>query len=392
MNFLDAANYGFSSGVELREFIAVSTDLVTLIFLLNSCWRFVYVDTRGVDRGSIKLSIDGNSLHCKDITICNFNFLKLKIDSEPFDEIDNSDDKVKRYWDDSEATEFIEKYGAYVDIDIVSAACSAMQYRLGMDYVLSIAQTDEQMNKASSNFSYLMKSENLYSSQQFLARVIEYTAPDFNLFLTLITHHLGSVYQKDEDLAVDLSISFFPYIRPWNVKRALFGDYSRNIAIVPVISLIDSIRMEENRNPVQDNNKINDDHIDAIKTWHENARKKYHRYLTELLCKFPIDSNDDASPVLEEFVDLSVYLSQQDMKTVKAVNDGDISGFKKNHKEAQLLRKLYVNNNNNNEIIMMKDTNFYVCCLHFCKAAFFSDNEKLTTQRFLEKCKHLYIT
>ena len=80
------------------------------------------------------------------------------------------------------------------------------------------------------------------------------------------------------------------------------------------------------------------------------------------------------------------------------VSKGNKSTFKSIPKGCDVIN-LRVNSKNKNKVIndrdlmlMMKDTNFYLCCLHFCKATFFSDNEKLTTQRFLEKCKHLYIT
>jgi len=390
MNFLDAANYGFSSGLELRHFIAVMTDLVTLAFLLNSCWKYVAYDYDG-DGGltSVKISSDKTGMSSSEIKVCNFNFLKLTIVLEPFDDLWTEDDigfKQRNCWNDSEATEFIEKYGAYLDIDIITAACSAMEYRSGLDYVLSVALNDEKLSKASSIFSSVIKTDNLYTSQHFLSRVLESNnnSLDFNLFISLTVNHLGTVYQKDEDLAVDLSILFFPFIRPWNVKKALFGD--GNTDVIPLTT------PKEIENQCLNNNNDNH-HVKAVKIWHENARKKYHRYLTELFIKFPdIYTNINSNAIFEEFVDLSFYLSNVDM-TADSTNNDEFRGFQHHHElqtRTQLLFKLYnTTGSNTTNISIIHHDNFHVECIKFVWYRFYKQMTENKANFFIEKCKQL---
>lgn len=73
-----------------------------------------------------------------------------------------------------------------------------------------------------------------YSSPlQIVQRVLDLTSRDFNLLCCLIVRHLGSLYQKDPSLASGVSMLLFPYVRPWNVKRALFGDSCSSFLSIP---------------------------------------------------------------------------------------------------------------------------------------------------------------
>ena len=161
------------------------------------------------------------------------------------------------------------------------------------------------------------------------------------------------MYKKNERLAAEISVYFNPFLRPWNVKRALFGDTVesslKNIPqVIPIKNLqcqtikkfnfyhldqhcidkydgdiIDSSPknvVDEENNVEHQNNKfnktMNTNHInctdnlnnnsndndsnnndsnievsEAFIAWQKSARKLYHNYLT-LFMRIKRDKND----------------------------------------------------------------------------------------------------
>ena len=106
---------------------------------------------------------------------------------------------------------------------------------------------------------------------------------------------LGSLFKRDEVTASAISVCFAPVLRPWNVKRTLFGDtfetllknvpQIEELSNIPCKCLCDANKKLENGHAdvMVDANYSDHSYSDALVVWQKCARHMYHHYLCQLL-------------------------------------------------------------------------------------------------------------
>ena len=109
----------------------------------------------------------------------------------------------------------------------------------------------------------------------------------------------GSLFKRDEVTASAISVCFAPVLRPWNVKRTLFGDtfetllknvpQIEELRNIPCKCLCDANKKLGNGHAdlTIDANYSDHSYSDALVVWQKCARHMYHHYLCQLLeiCK-----------------------------------------------------------------------------------------------------------
>jgi hypothetical protein len=159
---------------------------------------------------------------------------------------------------------------------------------------------------------------------QIIERILDLTGKPFDLLCCLVVRHLGSLYQRDESLAAGISMLLYPSVRPWNVKRALFGDSCDSFLSYPsspinsVTHRQNSIRHEkDSRDEAHLNQEIESDAFDV---WQKAARYFYHTYLTLFMSIFVNRQKNSGSKkqrgishteIVTEWLHLSLYMSQE---------------------------------------------------------------------------------
>jgi hypothetical protein len=168
-----------------------------------------------------------------------------------------------------------------------------------------------------------------YSSPlQIIERVLDLTGKDFDLLCCLVERHLGPLYQKDESLAAGISMLLFPSVRPWNVKRALFGDSNDAYLSCPcpcpsfsINSLAQRHHSSDHRNDSGGEANLDEDiEPDAFDVWQKAARSFYHTYLT-LFMRIYVNRQKELGSesqrglghieIVREWLHLSLYMSQE---------------------------------------------------------------------------------
>ena len=105
----------------------------------------------------------------------------------------------------------------------------------------------------------------------------------------------GSLFKRDEVTASAISVYFAPVLRPWNVKRTLFGDtFETLLKNVPQIEELRNITCKclcdankklgnKHADVTVDANYTDHSYSDALVVWQKCARHMYHHYLCQLL-------------------------------------------------------------------------------------------------------------
>ena len=121
--------------------------------------------------------------------------------------------------------DFIENYKLFLNLDISLACCSIIRAIKPMELIIGISNTYGIYSKVHELMHVKHHMNNSLTMKQYISKVQELSthSQPFDLMFCLFMHNSPSIFIHNDILAIDLSIYFFPFINPWNVKYVLFG-------------------------------------------------------------------------------------------------------------------------------------------------------------------------
>lgn len=260
-SLLDEVQAAFSLSVfDAQQHMEMARDLVTIYFCLHTAWRWLDAGSKGKsERGPN----GGADITARVQRVCRLALIDLQILWEPCS--DSSKLPAPVQWSQAEASRFIAQYGAYLHLDPVCIAANARRFSDSLEVVMQVAACDASWQAASTKLGQLAKDgAAVVGARALLTALAEPNKYAFNLYVSSLLLHLGTLYRKDDQLATEVCVLLFPAIRPWNVKWALVGNLAQQLLSPPTSSAEDGLD-------------------DTMREWMWVARRKYHQYLNVLM-------------------------------------------------------------------------------------------------------------
>lgn len=195
-------------------------------------------DTNGWSRGRALVSGDGLPLTRNDWQLVRSmvtTYFQLKT---AFHTVSMQDCVVKPcvdgivQWSADEAYDFTKAYQLYLVHDYAAESCSVREYSAALDVILDAALSNANIARRCDEIAREIAENHIQKALNELA------APHEETSYCLILHLLNLMFKKCESQATKLCVSRYPALKPWNVRRSLFGSgTSIELASSPVEAL-----------------------------------------------------------------------------------------------------------------------------------------------------------
>jgi hypothetical protein len=196
-------------------------------------------------------------------------------------------------WGDATTSAFVNQYRELLQLDICAALCCARRLYLSVEYLLAITSANEPFVDASVLFKELVSrtttnnniSRSAYnplsSAQYILDRCGESVHSEFNLMFCLYLRHIAQVFRTNEQLAVELSLLYFPHSTPWMVRYFIFGEGNHKNIFVPLSVVFK--RPPEDSEQQTFRRSVSSSRVPIDPETFFASHCKYHVYLTRLM-------------------------------------------------------------------------------------------------------------
>ena len=299
-NFLEASAHDVPSGMHLRELVLVVEDLLGLQLSLHLPLAL------GVQLGSRR----GAGGRC-------FTFLPLCLDASSAPDSLKTHPSPTPSWRETDAVAFISRYAAHINLDACAVMVSLCEMKGALETVLALALAQQDYSRATETMLSALKAAGAGGREVKLGAVFNDMQPmlpkDFDLAHCLVLSNLGYMFQKFGDGASVFAAGAFPRVSSWNVRRALLGD---------ACDVLRGGGGSTDGMPPE---------------WVHNAKRLYHRYLTQLVYKqcvqgcgddgegeqlsFLLAGRSSRDMVLREWLPLSLYLCTCDVAPASSTGD-----------------------------------------------------------------------
>jgi len=112
---------------DLRSYISLVTDLVTLHVLMHTCWPYIQVEERCAAEEAHSLNKHDMDMRGQERTVkLQLTYLLITLSYTP--NTPSSSLSPLFHWGDNEVVTFVNTYGAYLDLDIVAGRLSGHTY------------------------------------------------------------------------------------------------------------------------------------------------------------------------------------------------------------------------------------------------------------------------
>jgi hypothetical protein len=232
-----AASAGFADGKTYRHFVHAVSDLVTLRFLLHfeksRCFQLVHRKEICGRNGGIAMANYFSWHSYRKFKLCQFKYLPFSLRFQNYN--GGGDEPASS---EAEICSFLQKFGAYVNIDIALSLCLAGNRMDGARELLQVAVKQGSLEAASKClmgfltstvamksdayfFSDTQKSERLrfenrpvleFSCEALFETVSRAVGKEFNMFFALFITHLPILFVKFRRIAQMISVQLFPYL------------------------------------------------------------------------------------------------------------------------------------------------------------------------------------
>eukprot|EP01041_Mallomonas_annulata_P003188 gene3188-6289_t len=208
-----ASSLGFASPRNMNDLLNATETLLTLYFVIQSCKPALRLVTEGTERLKSSRGPFCQILSRLGLEFCSPSISLRKTDCEFV---------ACGLWTDVECMVFIEKYGAYVDLDVILAVSNIRFMRTGVTFVETLLSSDDGYQTAFSGLERALRGDRRpMDAALLLTRIVEAYGDDFPQCLCLIQAHMWTIYMRDATVGVDIPLRLFPLVQPWVLRRAL---------------------------------------------------------------------------------------------------------------------------------------------------------------------------
>lgn len=253
-----------ATAVDMSGYLAIVSELITLLFILKVCPENAKVAKTQEISGTYIYGTDSNSkFKLIDKVVkenCSLRLIPIALDfqqGERFQEI---------RFNEEEASNFVREFQSLLIPDIAIVAASFRMFKTTTATILQAISKDDRYCDAVAQISQLIHSSDtktLSSARHFLVRLYDMSYDAIYSVICVCVSQLGTLFKKNELLAINVCLMLFPLIHPWNVQLALFGSSELTVS--------------------DKDEATNGSEVQAFNTWKSSAYLKFYNYLTKLM-------------------------------------------------------------------------------------------------------------